>query len=196
MFHSHVTLQGAVEVGRNVILHSGVTLGADGFRYEPTPTGPLKIPQVGRVVIEDDVEIGANSAVDRAFLNETRIGRGTKIDNLVQIGHNCIIGKYCIICGCVAMAGSCIIEDGVILGGAVALRDGVRVGAGSMVGARAGIHKDVPPGSIVGGYPLVPMREHLKIQSQITRLPEMAKRLREVERALDAASTTASSGEG
>lgn len=185
VLHPHVTLVGPVEVGARVVLHPGVVLGADGFKFESVAGGIVKIPQVGRVVIEDDVEIGANSAVDRAFLYETRVGAGTKIDNLVQIGHNCTIGRNCLIAGCCALAGSATIEDGCVLGGATAVRDGITIGKGSMVGARATVGKDVPPGSVVGGTPLLPLRDFLKLYSVLPRVPSLLGRVRAIEKKLE-----------
>ena len=183
-FYAHVSLQGPVEVGSGVILHSGVVLGADGFRFERVGAKIEKIPQVGRVVIEDDVEIGANTTIDRAFLHETRVGAGTKIDNLVQIGHNVSIGRSCILVAGVMIGGSATIEDDVILAGQAAIGVGVRIGKGSMLGGRSGARKDVPPGSRVSGLPLLPVRDYLKVQAQMVRLPEFARRLRKLEKEL------------
>jgi UDP-3-O-[3-hydroxymyristoyl] glucosamine N-acyltransferase len=179
--HSFVALQGIVEVGRRVILHSGVVLGADGFRVVPGRKGALKIPQVGRVVLEDEVEIGANTTIDRAFLNETRIGFGSKIDNLVQIGHNCTIGRHVIIAGCCAMAGSVTIEDGCLIGGHSSFAEKVTVGGGSIIAGRTAVSKSLPAKSIVAGYPVMPIRDFHKSQAQFRRLPEIAKRLARLE---------------
>lgn len=181
--YANVSLQGYVELGRDVIVHSGVVIGADGFRYEAGGEGILKIPQVGAVIIEDRVEIGANSSIDRAFIHETRIGYGTKIDNQVQIGHNCIIGKFCLICGCVGMAGSVTVGDGVIMGGGVGLRDGLRIGSGAQIAGGSQLADDVPPGGQVMGYAAFPIRDFVKSQSYFRRLPELARRLAALERA-------------
>lgn len=183
LLYAKVALQGRVNVGRNVILHSGVVLGADGFRYEPGgPQGLLKIPQVGTVILEDHVEVGANSTIDRAFLHETRIGFGTKIDNQVQIGHNCTIGKFCIICGCVGIAGSVTLGDGVILGGGVGIRDGLTIHSGAQVAGGSQLGEDVPAGAQVMGYAAFAVRDYVKSLSYFRRLPELARRLAAVER--------------
>lgn len=180
--HSKIALQGRVELGRHVILHSGVTLGADGFRYEPGPQGILKIPQVGTVVLEDWVEVGANSTIDRAFIHETRIGFGTKIDNQVQIGHNCRIGKFCLICGCVGLAGSVTIGDGCILAGGVGVRDGLTIGSGAQIGGGSQLGEDVPPGATFLGYAAFEARDYIKSLSYFRRLPELARRIAALER--------------
>jgi UDP-3-O-[3-hydroxymyristoyl] glucosamine N-acyltransferase len=179
--HAQVTFQGVVEAGRRVTLHSGVVLGADGFKVVPGRHGALKIPQVGRVVIEDEVEIGANSTIDRAFLHETRIGFGTKIDNLVQVGHNCTIGRHVIISGCCAIAGSVTIEDNCLIGGHSSFADGVTVGLGCIIGGRTAVSKDLPEKSVVAGHPVMPIREFRKSQAHFRRLPELAKRLARLE---------------
>lgn len=180
--YSNVSLQGHVELGRNVILHSGVTIGADGFRYEPGPEGILKIPQVGAVILEDFVEIGANTTIDRAFIHETRIGYGTKIDNLVQIGHNCTIGRFCLLAGCVGMAGSVTLGDGVMMGGGVGVRDGLKIGDGAQIAGGSQLGDDIPPGGQVMGYAAFNLRDFVKSQSYFRRLPELARRLAALER--------------
>lgn len=182
--HAKVALQGRVEVGRNVILHSGVVLGADGFRYEKGgPQGLIKIPQVGTVVLEDHVEVGANTTIDRAFLHETRVGFGTKIDNQVQIGHNCTIGKFCIICGCVGMAGSVTLGDGVVLGGGVGIRDRLTIGTGAQVGGGSQLGEDVPAGATVLGWGAFEARDYIKSMMLFRKLPELNRRLAALERA-------------
>jgi len=179
--HDGVTLVGKVRVGRRVILHGGVVLGAEGFRFEPTPEGIIKVPQVGIVVVEDEVEIGANTTVDRAFLSETRIGAGTKIDNLVQIGHNCRIGRRCLIAGCVALSGSVTVEDDCILGGRVSINNGVTVGRGSILAGLTALRESCPPGSFLSGFPALPVREWLKTEALLARLPEIHARLKALE---------------
>ena len=144
-FYANVSLRERTIVGDRVILHSGVVLGADGFGYEQVNGTHKKIPQVGNVEIGDDVEIGANSAIDRGRFGRTRIGKGTKIDNLVQIGHNCVIGEHCIICGLVGIAGSTIIGDHVTLAGQVGIAGHLTIGDKSIIMAQAGVTKDVPP---------------------------------------------------
>ncbi len=181
--HNNVALQGLVHVGARCVLHSGVVLGADGFKFQPTATGVVKVPQVGVVILEDDVEIGANSCVDRAFVHETRIGAGTKIDNLVQVGHNCRIGKGCLIAGQSGFAGSAVVEDYCMLGGGVGVAPGVTVGARSMVGGGTGVHKDVAPGSTIMGYPYyMQAREFRRVMAHFRKLPDIVARLRKLEK--------------
>lgn len=141
------------------ILHAGVVIGADGFGYRPTPRGAAKIPHIGNVVIQEGVEIGANSCVDRAMFDSTLIGAGTKIDNLCQIGHNCVIGRGCIICGGCGLAGSVTLGDGAILGGQVGIADNVSIGAGAQLGGGAGVGTNVPPGASWLGTPAGPATE-------------------------------------
>ncbi len=181
-FHPNVSLQGLVIVGNRVILHSGVVLGADGFRYEMGDAGLLKIPQVGAVILEDEVEIGALSAVDRPFLHETRIGWGTKIDNLVQIAHNCIIGKLCVIAACTGIAGSATVGDACLIGGAVSIKEGTTIGNGCKIGACSGVIGDLAAGSVVAGMPARPPREMFRSLALMNKLPDMLKRIQELER--------------
>jgi UDP-3-O-[3-hydroxymyristoyl] glucosamine N-acyltransferase len=182
--YANVSLRERTIVGDRVILHSGVVLGADGFGYEQVNGTHKKIPQVGNVEIGDDVEIGANSAIDRGRFGRTRIGKGTKIDNLVQIGHNCVIGEHCIICGLVGIAGSTIIGDHVTLAGEVGIAGHLTIGDKSIIMAQAGVTKDVPPGSIMLGAPAVPHKEFKRVNAAIQRLPETVSKLHELEEQL------------
>ena len=182
---ARVTLMGPVQLGERVIIHPGAVLGADGFKFEPADGVPLKIPQVGTVIVEDDVEIGANTTIDRAFLHDTRIGRHTKLDNLVQIAHNCQIGPGCLMAAHVGISGSCHLGAGCLLGGRAGLRDGLTIGDGSMIGAAAGVHTDWPAGSAIIGIPAMPMKEFWRIAASQKRLPEYAKRLRALEQAFE-----------
>jgi UDP-3-O-[3-hydroxymyristoyl] glucosamine N-acyltransferase len=182
--YANVSLRERTTLGDRVILHSGVVLGADGFGYEQVNGTHQKIPQVGNVEIGDDVEIGANSAIDRGRFGSTRIGRGTKIDNLVQIGHNCVIGEHCIICGLVGMAGSTIIGHHVTIAGQVGIAGHLTIGDKSVIMAQAGVTKDVPPGSIMLGAPAVPHKEFKRVNAAIQRLPETVGKLHELEQQL------------
>ena len=150
-----------------MILHSGSVLGADGFGYAADGHHHIKMPQVGGVVIADDVEIGANSCVDRATFGATRIGRRTKIDNMVQIGHNCQIGDDCVLSGQVGLAGSTIIEDRVLVGGNVGTAGHLRIGAGARIGAKSGVHRDVPPGAVVMGYPELEISVYRRVMAAL-----------------------------
>jgi len=169
----HVTVRAGCVLGHRVILHPGAVVGSDGFGYAQDESGPVKIPHLGRVVIEDDVEIGANTAVDRGTLGETRIGARTKIDNLVQVAHNVRIGRGVLIAGQVGLAGSVTVEDGAVLAGQVGVRDHTRIGAGATVLAQAGVTKDIPPREVVSGMPARPHRQELRVQAYLRRLPEL-----------------------
>ncbi|WP_439499059.1 UDP-3-O-(3-hydroxymyristoyl)glucosamine N-acyltransferase [Bosea sp. (in: a-proteobacteria)] len=149
------TLQSTL-IGNRVIIHPGVRIGQDGFGFAMSPKGHMKVPQIGRVIIQDDVEIGANSCIDRGASRDTVIGEGTKIDNLVQIGHNCVIGRHCVIVSQVGIAGSTTLEDFVVLGGQVGLAGHLTVGMGAQVAAQSGVAGDIPRGARYGGYPAQP----------------------------------------
>jgi UDP-3-O-[3-hydroxymyristoyl] glucosamine N-acyltransferase len=175
----------AVEIGDRVLLHPGVVLGADGFGYVADEQGVLsKVPQVGRVVIEDDVEIGANTTIDRGSLGETRIGRNTKIDNLVQIAHNCVIGEGVLIAAQVGLAGSTRVEQGAILMGQVGVAGHLTIGERAFVGAKCGVSKDVPAGARVWGTPHREERTWHRISAALPRLPDLMRRVRVLERRL------------
>ena len=149
-------------VGDRVIIHPGARIGQDGFGYLPSPRGHQKIPQARRVIIQDDVEIGANCTIDRGSTRDTVIGEGTKIDNLVQIAHNVRIGRHCLIAGQVGISGSSDVGDFAMMGGQVGLADHITVGAGAMLGAKAGVMTDVPPGGRWVGSPAEPIRDFMK----------------------------------
>ena len=186
VLHPHVVLREQVLLGRRVIVHPGSVLGADGFGYVFDGQAHRKIPQVGRVVVEDDVEIGANVAVDRATLGETVIGRGTKIDNLVQIGHNTVVGAGSIIVAQAGIAGSSRIGRGVVLAGQAGIADHVTVGDGAQIGSQAGVHRDVPAGVGMIGTPAMPADTGLRALAAIGRLPDLLRDVRALGRRMDA----------
>jgi UDP-3-O-[3-hydroxymyristoyl] glucosamine N-acyltransferase len=183
---AQVTLYDHVTVGARTRIHSGAVIGADGFGYVANGSRRQKVPQVGSVIIGDDVEIGANTTIDRATTGVTRIGSGTKIDNQVQIGHNAQIGENCTLVAQVGLAGSVVIEDGVTFGGQAGAKEHVRVGRGSVVAGRGAVFGDLPPGSFVSGYPARPHYEQLKVEAAVQRLPKLQRAVRELERRLRA----------
>jgi len=179
--HSQVTIREDCCLGDNIILHCGVVIGADGFGYLQRPDmTQAKIPQMGIVVIEDDVEIGANTAVDRAAMNTTIIRQGTKIDNLVQIAHSVEIGKNTIVVSQVGIAGSSKIGDNVIIAGQAGIPDHIRVGDNTMIAAQTGVMRDIPPGSKVMGSPHMNIRDHLRAYSNIQKIPQILKELKDL----------------
>lgn len=180
----NVTLRDEVVLGDRVIIHSGTVIGADGFGYGRDGHRYVKIPQVGRVVIEDDVEIGANVCIDRATLDETRIGRGTKIDNLVQVGHNVRIGSDTVIVAQVGISGSARIGSRVTLAGQVGVADHVEIGDDAIVMAQSGVGKDIPPRTAVFGSPAAPHTETKRQLAALARLPALRKAVRALEERL------------
>ncbi|HYY42060.1 MAG TPA: UDP-3-O-(3-hydroxymyristoyl)glucosamine N-acyltransferase, partial [Pyrinomonadaceae bacterium] len=184
VLHPNVVLYDGVTLGERVILHAGVVVGADGFGYVRAEAGYHKFPQIGTVVIEDDVELGAHTCVDRAALGVTRIGRGTKLDNLVQVGHNVQIGARVVIAAQTGISGSTIIEDDAVIGGQVGMGDHARVQAGAVVGSKAGIlpGKIVRAGTVVWGVPVRPLDEYKKLNAHFGRLPQMRAELDELRR--------------
>ncbi len=181
-----VTVSDYCQVGARCRLQSGAVIGSDGFGYEPVGNKIERIPQVGSVVLEDDVEIGANTTLDRARFSQTLIGRGTKIDNLVQIAHNVRIGKQCLITAQVGIAGSTVLGDGCVLGGQAGVAGHLQLGDRTRLGAQAGLFEDVPPDSFMNGSPAVPFSLERRMTILARRLPEIVKKVDSLALALDA----------
>jgi UDP-3-O-[3-hydroxymyristoyl] glucosamine N-acyltransferase len=189
ILHPDVVIYDEIAIGDRVVLHSGVCIGADGFGYvrdDNETAGYHKFPQRGTVVIEDDVELGAHTCVDRAAFGQTRIGRGTKIDNLVHVGHNCDIGERVVIAAQTGISGSVIIEDDVVIGGQVGFGDHIRVQSGAVIGSKAGIlpGKIVRPG-VWWGIPIQPLDEYKRLNAHLGRLPQMREEIKELKRELE-----------
>jgi UDP-3-O-[3-hydroxymyristoyl] glucosamine N-acyltransferase len=182
ILYPSVVINHHVHIGQRVRIHSGSVLGGDGFGYVMDNGVHHKVPQVGTVIVEDDVEIGANVTIDRATMGATRVGAGTKIDNLVQVAHNVQIGRNCIVCGQVGLSGSCVIEDDVVMAGQVGLRDHIKIGKGAILGAKSGIMNDIGAGEFVIGSPAVSHRDYMKMEAAARKLPETTRSLRRLER--------------
>lgn len=183
--YPNVTIREYCEIGERCILHANAVIGSDGFGFVPAEGRWLKVPQLGRVVLGDDVEVGSNTAIDRATFGETRIGRGTKIDNLVQIGHNVLIGEHCVIAGKVGIAGSAVIGNHVQIGAQAGINGHIEIGDGARIGARAGVTGSIPAGATVSGFPAIDHNQQRRVMVAQTHLPEMGRRLRQVERRVD-----------
>ena len=182
---SNVVIYHHCRLGNHVIIQANTTIGSSGFGYSLIGGAHRLIPHNGGVVIEDCVEIGANSCIDRAKFGDTLIGAGTKIDNLVQIAHNVVIGKCCLIAAQVGIAGSCTLGDGVVLAGQVGLADNIQIGEGTMVGGQSGVMKDVPPGEKMLSTPAIKIDEALRIMGLTIRLPKMAEQLRQLSKRIE-----------
>jgi UDP-3-O-[3-hydroxymyristoyl] glucosamine N-acyltransferase len=180
VLHPNVVLYEGVILGDRVEVHAGTVLGGDGFGYRLVDGRHVKVPQTGGVQIDADVEIGSNCSVDRGTFESTTIGEGSKIDNLVMIGHNNRIGRHNLLCGQVGIAGSCRTGDYVVMAGQAGIKDHTEIGDRVVVGAQAGVHRNVPGGQQVLGSPAIPVREQRRIFQMIARLPEMHRQLREL----------------
>lgn len=184
VLHPRVVVHESVRIGNRVIVHPGAVLGADGFGYAFDGQAHRKIPQVGGVRIEDDVEIGANTTVDRATLGETVIGRGSKLDNLVQVGHNCQIGEHVILVSQVGISGSTRVGRGAVLAGQVGVGDHMEIGAGAVLTGQAGVMGDIPAGQVWSGTPARPTIQSKRIWAAEKRLPELLRRVHDLEKRL------------
>lgn len=184
VLHPNVVIYDGCTLGSRVILHAGVVIGADGFGYRLEQGRHAKIPQYGGVVIEDDVEVGANSTIDRGTFEPTRVATGTKIDNLVMVGHNCRIGRHNLLVSQVGIAGSSSTGDYVVMAGQVGVADHVHIGDRAMLGAQSGVHKDIPADTKVLGAPARPVKEAQVILLSMDKLPELRKDVKEIKKHL------------
>ena len=185
MLYANVTIREACEIGARTIIHSGTVIGSDGFGFVRDGAIHRKLPQVGNVVVEEDVEIGSCVTIDRATTGTTRIGAGSKIDNLVQIAHNVQVGKNCIIVAQVGISGSTVLGDHVVLAGQVGVVGHIEIGAGAMVGAKSGISKSVKPGERMFGAPARPAAQAKRIEVSLKYLPELIQTVRQLKRRVD-----------
>jgi len=186
LIYPHVSIREGTEIGNKVIIHSGAAIGNDGFGFAMVKGMQEKIPQIGKVVIEDDVEIGANVTIDRARFDKTLIGKGTKIDNLVQIAHNVVTGDNCIIISQVGISGSTTLGEGVILAGQVGVVGHITIGNKAIVAAQAGVTKSVKSGEMVSGYPAKPHKDAKRINACLQRLPDFYKKIKNLEEKIEA----------
>jgi len=184
ILHANCTIQERSQIGADCVIHSGAVIGAEGFGFVPTRTGWLKMEQSGYTVLEDGVEVGCNTAIDRPAVGETRVGKNTKIDNLVQIGHGSQIGAGCAIAGQAGIAGGVKVGNRVILAGQVGIANQVKIGDGAIASAQSGIHSDIAPGEIVSGSPAIPHKLYLKVSAVSRRLPEIYQNLKQLQRKL------------
>ncbi|HKP36337.1 MAG TPA: UDP-3-O-(3-hydroxymyristoyl)glucosamine N-acyltransferase [Pyrinomonadaceae bacterium] len=197
VIHPSVVIYDNVSIGDRVILHAGVVIGADGFGYVRSEQSHHKFPQIGMVVIEDEVELGAHTCVDRAALGRTRIGRGTKLDNMVHVGHNCDIGERVVIAAQTGISGSVTIEDDCVIGGQVGFGDHIRVQSGAIIGSKAGIlpGKIVRPG-VWWGIPIQPLDEYKRLNAHVSRLPHIRTELKALQDRVSELEKVLAEGEG
>ena len=186
ILYPNVTIREETEIGARGIVHAGVCLGSDGFGFAPLGGQWVKIPQIGRVIIGDDVEIGSNTAIDRATFGTTQIGQGVKIDNLVQVGHNCEIGDHTVIAGKTGIAGSTTIGKHVRIGPSAGINGHIEIGDGATVGGRAGVTKSVEAGKIVSGFPAMDHNEERRVLVAQQRVPQLLRRVRDLEQRIEA----------
>jgi UDP-3-O-[3-hydroxymyristoyl] glucosamine N-acyltransferase len=185
VLHANCTIHERTKIGADCVIHSGAVIGAEGFGFVPTKEGWFKMEQSGCTVLEDGVEVGCNSTIDRPAVGETRIGHHTKLDNVVHIGHGCTVGSNCAFAAQVGLAGAVKVGNNVLLAGQVGITNQAEVGNGVIATGRAGIHSNIEPGIIVGGYPAVPQRVFLKICALYSRIPEMYQSIKQIQRQLE-----------
>ncbi|MBI4369660.1 MAG: UDP-3-O-(3-hydroxymyristoyl)glucosamine N-acyltransferase [Elusimicrobia bacterium] len=173
VIYPQVVIRERCRIGNRVIIQPGAIIGGDGFGFVPANGRHVKVPQIGIVEIEDDVEIGANATIDRAMMGATRIGAGTKLDNLVHVGHNSVLGKHCLMAGQAGLAGSVTLGDGVVMGGQVAIKDHTKIASGTMIGGQAGVIGDIKTKDVLMGTPAMNLRQFMKLQALINKLPEI-----------------------
>ncbi len=186
ILYPQVILRERCRLGHRVILNPGVVIGGDGFGFAPAEGRYHKIPQIGIVVIEDDVEIGSNTTIDRAALHETRIGEGTKIDNLVMVAHNVVIGRHTVIAGQAGLSGSTKVGDQVMMGGQAGTAGHMKIGDRVVVGGQSGVTKDTPAGQFIDGTPAKPFRTYMREQAELGRLSDLRKKIHALEKRLEA----------
>lgn len=186
VIHANVSIGASIAVGKRVIIHAGTVLGSDGFGFVTDGGIHHKIPQVGGVIVEDDVEIGGNCTIDRATLGNTVIRKGTKLDNQVHVAHNVVIGEHCLIAGQVGIAGSSTLGNYVVFGGQAGVSDHTTVGDRVMAGGKAVITRDVAPGSIIAGFNAMPVRDWLKVQAVLPKLPDLKRTITDLEKQVKA----------
>jgi UDP-3-O-[3-hydroxymyristoyl] glucosamine N-acyltransferase len=190
ILHANCVIHEHVRIECDCVIHSGAVIGAEGFGFVPTREGWYKMQQSGYVVLESGVEVGCNSTIDRPAVGETRVGRNTKIDNLVHIAHGCHIGEACALAGQVGLAGGVRVGNRVILAGQVGVANAAKIGDGAIASAKTGIHGNVEPGQLVSGYPYVDHKTYLKSSAVYSRLPEMYQTLKRLQKKLDEVGTT------
>ncbi len=186
LLHANCTIHERTQIGQECVIHSGAVIGAEGFGFVPTAQGWYKMQQSGRVVLEDGVEVGCNAAVDRPAVGETRIGRQTKLDNMVHVGHGCQIGFGCALAAQVGLAGGVEVGNRVILAGQVGVANEAKLGDGAIASSKTGVHGVIPPGQVVSGYPGVDHKIYLKSSAIYSRLPEMYQTLKHLQKRLEA----------
>ncbi|MBN2417093.1 UDP-3-O-(3-hydroxymyristoyl)glucosamine N-acyltransferase [bacterium] len=180
VIHSHVSVRELVRIGDRVIIHDGTVIGSDGFGFAPEGGVYHKIPQVGTVIIGDDVEIGANTTIDRATMGETVIEQGVKLDNLIQVAHNCRIGEHSVIAAQTGLSGSTMVGKNARIGGQVGFAGHMRIGENVIIAAQSGVSKDVPDGVMVSGTPALPHRSGMRIQAAVRQLPDLLKEFKQL----------------